>query len=373
MAQGKVTVRLKSPLVAVTILGLMVPTSGFAQSRPQVRAASSSLVFLRLAADRAGKQREQALIDALGLVLDDFGILSLSPEPGFDQLPLRGQIESVKKLAEQEDAAAAVWLAAASEPIMLHLVALQSDKTLIRSFEASKQARLATSMAIAVRELLGAAYLFEPEEVPSPALRTLVKTVLQEQLALHAPPVQGPVPVPMQSPQLEYGVRATGLFQQGLWGQRGPARRFGARLVGEIIVSPRMHFGLSAEFARWPEYVADGLRLSAWSVGPGIEWSTHWAVGPFSVGSVIALQLLWERFESVGEAKETQSTWRGQVQGGLDLRWRFVDGFGLYFSPRLEANFSQEAIVRRADDVMLAATPWLGFRLELGLVFQTHH
>jgi hypothetical protein len=157
------------------LAALVVEPSAWAAETPARRARVSLtpppvVLVIRSATTSDGQKHERRLFDELGLALDGFMVLSQdAARPGFATLSLADQIASVLPEARLNGALVVVWMSfPVAHQIMLHVVALGSGRTLVRSIEGDRSPVSESSLALIVRELLGTAFLFDaPEAIPA--------------------------------------------------------------------------------------------------------------------------------------------------------------------------------------------------------------
>jgi hypothetical protein len=176
-----------SRLRRLAILALAAAPLAWAAETPARRARVSLtpppvVLVIRSATTGDAQKHERRLFDELGLALDGFMVLSQeAARPGFATLPLAEQIASVLPEARLNGALVVVWMSfPVAHQIMLHVVALGSGRTLVRSIEGDRSPVTEASLALIVRELLGTAFLFDaPEAIPA-ELTEVVRSVKRQ-------------------------------------------------------------------------------------------------------------------------------------------------------------------------------------------------
>lgn len=258
----------------------------------QVVPAPSVLVLHTEATPETGR-REKALFDQLSLALDDFSVV-LTPPPvdHFETLTLPLQVGAVLPVAQNEGAVAVVWLVLpAPRQVMVHVVAHSTGRSLVKTVEASVGPHAEQTLAIVVRELLGAAYLFEPPTKLAPELRTVVAEVRQQ---VTTPEPVAPPPVPWSRGRVSWLTAAR--FADQLGGAlRGGLSATWALTVGPLQLGPRLEvIGGPVE----PTLLGvEGL------LGVDVFWPVTKAL---SMGPFVAVEggLRWQQ-GSVGDARAT--------------------------------------------------------------------
>ena len=344
-----------------------------AAHQPKVVAAPPPVVlFLKVGRNPRETARETRLFEELGLALDSFAVLSVQPEdPQFPNKPLATQLSAVQSLTEREDAVAVTWLASPLPGrLMLHLIAAHTGRILIRSIPATDDPRSEAKLALAVRELLGTAYLFEPTLGQAPAVNDVVAS-LREELA---PPPMAAVPVarpPAPPSAARWGALGVeGLFTQGLIGQQGAAHQFGGAVRLEERVGPGFHAAVSLEAEGGPLYSDGQTRIDGWEIAPGLGAFYGWDVGPLTWGPSVEIEGGFQRLLVSGSAPtQAFSSLKLRALAGLALRVGLGDGVALTLTPQLGYSALQTQILSRTDGALFLASPWIEGRISLGLLF----
>ncbi len=232
------------------------------------------LVMVRTNGNSSFEKSQQRLHEELTLLLDSFMVILTPVETkDFAKKPLADQISVVLPLSKANDAVAVVWLA---EPLpgqmMLHLVAMGTGRTLVRTLEFDRRSQTENVLALMLRELLGTAFLFEPVPTVPKAVRTLVSQVRKTMPAmeeLEPPPVvvRPPAVVPRPKP-CGWCVRVAGgaQLEAGLGEAVGPTGRYGvsANVTG-LLPMVELDVGLSLELLGFSSKVFE-YRLAATSL-----------------------------------------------------------------------------------------------------------
>lgn len=250
------------------------------------------LVMVRTPGPPAFERTEQRLHEELTLLLDSFMVLATPLEaPDFPRLPLAQQLAAVLPVSKANDAVAVVWLA---EPmpgqLMLHLVAMSTGRTLVRTLEFDRRSQSEGALALMLRELLGTAFLFEPPQAVEAALRPVVKAVRG---TLPASPEVAPAPAPPPSPPRHEPVRsrrrlqALGLLEAGVAGGVLDGPHFGGGVQGDLPLGP-LQVGATVECLAATARLPGGPALSSAAV-PVALTATLPLGHPFTLGPRLAL------------------------------------------------------------------------------------
>jgi len=224
-------------------------------AQAQADAGPPTLLMLQVARTPRARQREGRLATKLGLALGEFMVIRVdAPSDDFSRMSLDAQIEMVKPLTERYKASGVTWMVAGrSRALMLYLVAGQTGRTLVRTVEATRrQAKLETFLALAVRELLGTAYLFDEQaKKRNPAVNRVVAAVRREIVPTRT--IVAPQPKP-----IGWGVIAGIASSGGISRRTKSDLALGGKLAIEAEVvnsvafaTPRFGYGLELSTTVW--------------------------------------------------------------------------------------------------------------------------
>lgn len=347
------------------LLGTALLSAGGSSSAWVQAGTNSSLVMLRVSKTRTARAYEERLWAQLGLVLDGFETFQVVPaEAEFAEQSLGTQIELVRPIADQYQASAVVWLTeSAPDVVLLQLVATGTGRVLARTIEARASARSDRDLALAVRELLGTAYLFEPERAAEAvAVRAVVDSV-RSQLA--PPEPSAPAPAPERRGFLRAGGAVTG----GVLGQHGSSFLGGGQVALEFDALPWAGLGLSLGAASTPRHRLEGAWAAAWSASLHALAYASWRLGPLELGPQVELGLT-TRYSSVTLDDGTwQQSLRFDPQYGVGARAaaHLSRSLAALVTAVFLAAPRHEEYRRRANSMLLFATPWLRWQLDVAL------
>lgn len=214
-------------------------------------AEAPSVVVLHTRASPEITQREKKLYDALTLALDAFAVMLTPPDrDDFAGLTLPEQVSLALPQTESTGvgAVAVVWLVRpAPRQLMVHLVARNTGRTLVKTVETTSGPDAEATLALVVKELLGAAFLFEPPASLPPGLGPVVQSV-RTQVA-PAPPAPPPVEVEKRlavAPMHRVMAVGAGRFGGQLGGplRAGVHAAFGFFAWERLVLSPTIEFGV---------------------------------------------------------------------------------------------------------------------------------
>lgn len=299
-------------------------------------APAPGVVVLNTRASPEVSQREKKLYDALTLALDSFAVILAPPSKDtFASLTLPEQVALALPETESSGAVAVVWLVRpAPRQLMVHLVARNTGRTLVKTVETTSGPDAEATLALVVRELLGAAFLFEPPASLPPGLGSVVQGV-REQVAPQAA-VPAPKPVdPMTLPvPVGPSVRLSLETAAGVLNQVGAPVRGSLSVSRSVLSFERVVWSLTGEVGAGPLQAAP---FGLWSgqVLAGIEAfvpvTSGRAFGPvFSV----AAGLRWQRGSSGGDTLDVVS-FTASAHAGVRGLVRVSDGVHLCFDAAL--------------------------------------
>lgn len=326
-------------------------------------AGASVLLVLELATDQTGRSGEQRFVNELELALDGIQIRTIKPEDSdFSDLPLRKQIERVRPLIERHGAAAAAWLDEVSADLMLlHMVAVSSGRALARLIEIEPRAGFETDLALAARELLGTAFLFQepPVNRPSP-IRRVVESVRQE--------AAGEL---LKPPSLCWSATSYADLEGGVWGHSGPSILVGGTLALAVGyragLTGRLSLGAKAGPLEGRDKTVSLFRAAA---GPGVLYLFD--LGPVLLGPALDLQINWllARVNDPHSSRRRFTHWMYRISAGLELHWQLAQRFALAAGAGLGVTPEREAYRYEAIDHTVLVTPYVSWETRLGLVFK---
>ena len=312
--------------------------------------------------------RQQRFVTQVGLALDGFDVVNVSSsKPGFVRMTLVDQMREIEPLIEEQDAVAAVWLAEPSPGFLLvHLIAVRTGQTLVRTLRAQGQETTEMELALAVRELLGTAWLFAaPDALESPVMQALVDD-LREQVIRAGRRYRG-------------GASAVGLYgavrvREGLSSRQGPSSLVGAEVGAELELAPDFSARLAGVlFTRLGNATKVGTELDSYGVAPlvGLSYTAinlDWLSGRLALAPAIELAFEWERLTfKYPPLDRTYTSARVRAAGGVDLRWQLSKTVAVFLAPRVGWTSQQDVFLRETDNTALLRTPRIDWGFVLGM------
>jgi hypothetical protein len=275
----------------------------------------------------------------------------------------------VQPLLAERGALAAAWL---MEPtpgwLMDYLVAIQTGQTLVRTVQ-SPQATTEADLALAVRELLGAAWLFAPlEEQGPPAMQQLVEEI-RDQVTAYGRRYRGGAAA--TAVRGDVGVRMALSHQVGA----DSAITGGFALESELLED--FWFALGVQAATRPGRSTRVFQnISAWGVMPYVAagyqiFVFDFRAGRLSLGPSAGMGFEWEQFSfQLGDLDNSYGAARMRAWGGLDLRWFFSKRVGVVLSPRFGWTSNRGVYRAQTTNELLVATPRNDWGFVLGILYR---
>ncbi len=319
-----------------------------------------------------GEARTARFIGELGLVLDGFDVRGVNaPTDDFVVMPLANQLRDVRPMIENEDAVAAAWIAAPAPGIlMLHMVALRTGQTLVRSLEAESIPGTEADLALAVRELLGAAWLFVPPALQDdrPAMRRLVESV-RERVVSYGRGNQAGAEI--------VAVIGSVTIKDGLVDFEGASSEVAVGMAGEAELAEGFWAGGGVVVSMRPARSKGDTKVGGWGFSPHIDiaatvmdvdfFTGRLAFGP-SVGFAFERERVTVQIGSAPEKDNTSS--RLRAWAGLSLRWHINRRIGVIFDPRIGWASHQDIYRRESDNSIILTTPRVDWGFRLGVLYR---
>jgi hypothetical protein len=352
-------------------------------------AGSPVLLLILTAEGGEATEREQRLFGELELALDGFAIETVSSgDPEFARLPMSEQLARIQPLVDRSGAVATTWVeATGSGTVLLHLVALTTGRALVRIVEAHHGPDAEAELALAVRELLGEAYLFAPQ--PDDAAMERVVAEVKERVA--PPPVEAepalqvvqppivPEPEPDDTGTDDWsddggtptlGLAPFALIGGGLAGHEGPHIKAGGGVGLEWPPRAALYGRVWLAITEGPdEAVRDGVVLGI-GIAPGMLLGYRWWLGPVGLGPLLGVSAPWSMATMViGDSeKKTYNWWDFRAIAGIEVQIGFGDKLGLFFDWMAGVHAVRQSFERQSDDTTVFATPFVDWDVLVGLV-----
>ena len=334
------------------------------------------LLMLKTATSPKAAAREDRFVEELGMVLDGVSIQIERPaDPEFAAHALGGQIAHVRSLIDKHGAVAATWLTEASpDMLLLHLVVVSTGRALVRLVETRPRPGFETDLALAARELLGTAFLFD--RAPGPAGGDPIATVVESVREQAAPPAPAPIvhvaPPPPPPPSEPSWAVATELrFEGGIVQARGPRFYPG----GALALDRRMFAGLHGRLSATAYGGPLGSRraeeeILEWAVQPGLALGYRWDLGGTTLGPWLEAQALLSNVTTQVDGGDRQEfrSWRLRMAAVLDLRIRVSGRVDLLLAAGLIATPQRDVYRRELSEKVMLASAYLSWEGRMGLV-----
>ncbi|MCP4675071.1 MAG: hypothetical protein GY854_06120 [Deltaproteobacteria bacterium] len=320
--------------------------------------SGTTLLVLAVADDAESGEREKRFVTEMELGLDGIEVRLLPVgEPGFVQLSLAEQLDRVRPLAERIGAVATTWIEETDTNIvLLHLVALDSGRALVRIVEAKRVPGAEAELALAACELLGEAYLFSPPPADE-AVGKVIAAVKEEIVVL-----------PNEYPR--YGVAPLVGLGGGVHGHEGASLKMNVGAAAEIWMTSGIFLRCSVVATVGPhEQTHDGIAMER-GVEPGLSIGYDWRIGRVAIGPLLGLFVPWSRLDvTVGTGgPHSFSDWNFHATLGLDLRMALTNNLELFVDGSIGAFARQEIGTRLSDGSTVLASPIIDWTTVAGFL-----
>ncbi len=319
-----------------------------------------SILVLFVASDSTGVAREGRFVRELGMALNGMAVEVVHLEnTGFDVLPLAQQIESVRRLLERHDAVAVTWInVASSELLLLHLVAVSTGRALVRLVETELRQDSEAILAMAARELLGTAFLFE--QPSSGPIEEAVESVR------HGAGMQADTPAEQRA-SLILSSRANG----GIAGFSGQSIELGGGVALGYRLVAGLHGRVYLGATGGPIGNSRGdEKLQGWSLIPGIQFAYVWRVKQVGLGPLVSVEVPWLHLHIAEDETNYQfAHWNLRAALNLELAWYIGRVAAFTLQGGLGASPRQLEFRRASNRERVLATPFLSWNLGLGISF----
>jgi hypothetical protein len=334
-----------------------------AVSLPAARAdvgGAPVLTVLATAGDDAGRTRERRFVEELGLALDEFRVVSAAaPTPDFIAAPSAERLAAIRRLATERGGAATIWIEDSPEgTTLLHLVALQAGRWLVKMVETPTGPGTEAELALAARELLGEAYLFGGGDAGE-----AVERVAEEVHEAVTPPGEE------DERALRWSLVSQFAAAGGLAGHDGPSLQLGVVVAGEVALPSGLFFRLGGLFESGPSGDLPSGDLSGLGFGLDLGLGYGFALGDVRLGPLASVGLSWSRLEVTLARDDTQrfDAWSLRGALGLDLRWQATDFFALVIDGTAGVHSNNQKLTYTSDGSRGITTPRFDWQALAGL------
>jgi len=365
------------------LLLLMLRVGAASAAQPQDEAGSSPetspkttapvLLVLKTAPTPKGASREERFVKELGIVLDGVTIRMERPaNPEFGTLALGEQIEHVRSLIAKHGAVAATWLTEVSPDLLLqHLVVISTGRALVRLIEIRAKTGFEADLALAARELLGTAFLFD--QPPGPATDPVGRVVesVREQAA-PPPTVVAPPPSDL-SPPGNWMIGAELRLEGGVVGHAGPSLLLGGALMLERRMVAGLCGRLSIGVSGGPFGArADDEEIQELVFQTGLGLGYLFDLGRVSLGPVLEAQTANTKVTTKieGGSEQVFRSWRVRAGAFLDMRVHLSSRADLLLDAGITGTPMQDVYFTEISRETMFASPHLSWEGRLGLVVQ---
>lgn len=361
---------LRSLVGALVFVGSSAPSLA-AEDTPDDKPV---ILVLTYSGDAGESAREQRFVTELSLILDGFTVVSLSEGlGGFAAMSLADRLTLIKPVARRRDAVATIWIEESSSgQIMLHLVALSTDRALLRIVEARPEPGIEVTLATAVEELLGQALLLSSDD-PARAIESALLGDTSDSAAGAESPGRRPVE-DCAAPGAElsgWSLAPAVAGRLGLVGHEGPSARIGGGLSVELATTPYLRIrGGFAAFGG-PYERSDDRVVSGRSLEPGIGLGLFYVGGGFELGGVLSAAASWQTLHITLPAtgNHDYNWWSLRLALAVELRVRMTEHLAVSVAPDIGVWLLEERFFGETTGRRIVTYPRLDLGIGLGLVF----
>ena len=321
------------------------------------------VVVVKVGKTETARERERRFMADLQLNIEGFSVrMAEQPSgPDFSELSINRQIELLKPLMRRENAAAAMWLTeSAGDTLMLQVVVLDTGRALVRLFEEDLGGGSEGNLALTAGELLGTAYMFDPEKTsPSPALDQLVAETRK----------QAQVPEPA-SKLADWKVVLIGHGAAGILKGSGPDAHAGGSVWAERAFADRLLLGIGMGASAGPLGERAGYTLSGYEIAAELTGTVSFPFHRVRFGPYLQLRAGTGSIliSAPNVEREDYSFLCLFGQFGLDLRIVLGEKVSLKIAAAVEASPVQTEIRRVSNDEIIQENAVLRAWGGLGLV-----
>jgi hypothetical protein len=321
--------------VALVLANLSAAAEETTSSPPSV----SPLLVLLAASDDTAINVERQLVAELRLTLDGVQVEQIAIErPDFLTSTLPEQLEVVQPLIRRFMARAAVWVVTGGRSgHLIQFVVSDRGNATIRTVNAGS----AEELALAVRELLDSAYLFDPK----------------------------PRRVDIEPPPTRFSLGGSLGLNGGIVDGRGPTVLGGAAIQARLMPVESFLLGLQVAGKLGPRAsLKDGLALG-WRTEFALCCGYRFRIEDFYFGPYAELSLTRSSFNAVLEKGEfeTHSWWSFRGALGLELSLNLSKYINIFVDWTFGGIVNRRRFRRASNGSTIMSTPVMDYAFTLGL------
>ena len=267
----------------------------------QTAADKPVLLVIETAQSDAAQKRERAFISELQLALDRYRVVSESADGNtgdmsFKKSPLNKQLQQVRNLSKPHRAAAVIWLSDdnSANLTLLHLAALSSGRALIRIVEAENGPNTEVTLAMAVDELVGQAYLFDAKN-PAAAVEASVISAASKELSGDADNKKAAGPNGSDAVHAKRSFHVDGIGRIGIAGNHGPRVTFGGSMGIRRLVTENFFMGGGFNLIAGPFEDTSEQEIKNLSLAPKIGLGVMRLKRLISMGAAFYVSVPWQQ------------------------------------------------------------------------------
>lgn len=336
------------------------------------------LLILEIGSTHEARKREQIFIAELALTLDSYRIVSVNDAKNesfknFVNQNLKQRLSQIKVLSHAEDAVATVWLEKSGTNVtLLHLVALSTGRALVRIVEAQEGPNTEVTLAMAVDELVGQAYLFDAEK-RQPAVESSVISVTNK--AISKVNNKGNLNYSHQNddtpnPKKRF-LHVDSIGRAGILGTHGPKMTVGGGLGFEFLMNRISLFSSGFNVILGPFEQSTEQKIKNLGLEPYVGFELFHRLYRSSVGIGLYLAVPWQQTSITLPSTGSHIYHDWNIRFSLELCFRIFlsKTLGLSLSPDLGLWLNKKRYYSEKDNRSIVRNPRLDVGLKMGLFF----
>ncbi|MBN2530745.1 MAG: hypothetical protein JXR76_30435 [Deltaproteobacteria bacterium] len=308
------------------------------------------------------KAREKRFITQTRLALDQFRIITVSNESSdFSEKSFSKRIETVRRMARQHDAVAALWLEeTASGLTLMHLVAFSSGRPMVRIVDARTGPDAALELSLAAQELLSK---------PTWSAQAHNVAILP---AAGSASSEASSDVPTDTPaakRFAFSMMVFAALSGGISDVQGNPLNTGGGTALERGFKCGFRLRAGILFLTGLQRTYDFGTLFPFGFHLEIGQSYLFDFGKILLGPATVVSIGWEqlRVDLKTTGKHVISWWRFSMNVAMDMRVSLSERLGLLLQPAVVFLPRQKLFYLDPEGETIYMTPRFGWSIKLGL------
>ncbi len=301
----------------------------------------------------------------------------------FDQLSAKKQITLIRPLLRRQGADAAVWLTATGKKrVIMNIMAVSSQRALMRFVETKTVKGFEADLALAAREILSSFIEIEPqisihakntrssksdpatsEKKPRANIKRRVsRSTLSRPAESSTPPTRN------------WLLAVMGCFDSGFAGPVKTSMSLGGGLflARKIIGEAYARISFEAQTGPGINTSEGNFPSSGWRMGSGLGGFWLFQTRGWSLAPTLDLQGLWSsmRFESSIQNTERLMIGQLRILLGFEIQKDIFGPLGIIVGGHVVFTPTHHTFENALDHRQLFATPWIGWHVNAGLIWR---